>query len=84
MFSEQQAKIEKLKRAKLFSVSLWSVLKIAIAIPLMMYTDFGIYIVIGYLIFAIESSAHTRHLNTQELDLQLNILHQKIDEISKK
>jgi hypothetical protein len=84
MFTEQQEKIKRLKEAKLFSVSLWSALKAAIAIPLMIYIDFGIYIVIGYLIFVMEHSAHGRHLNNQELDLQLNILHQKIDGLSKK
>jgi len=84
MFSVQQENIKKLKDSKLFSVFLWSVIKIAISIALIIYIEFGLYIVIGYIIYTLEHSTHSKHINNSELDLQLNILHQKIEDLNKK
>jgi hypothetical protein len=84
MFSIQEEKIKKMKDAKLFSIFLWSSIKIAISIALIIYIDFGLYIVIGYIIYALENSTHSKHINNSELDLQLNILHQKIEDLNKK
>jgi hypothetical protein len=84
MFSIQEEKIKKLKDGKLFSVFLWSAIKIAISTALIIYTDFGLYVVIGYIIYALENSTHNKHINNSELDLQLNILHQKIEDLNKK
>lgn len=84
MFTEQEQQIKKLLDAKLFSVALWSTAKIVVAIALIMYFEFGLYVVIGYILYVLESSMHLKHINNQQLDLQLNIIHQKLDELSKK
>lgn len=84
MFQQQERKINHLADARLFSVIMWSSIKILIATALVYYFSFGIYLVIGYLIFAIESAIHDKHLNNQQIDLQLNIIHQKLDELSEK
>lgn len=84
MFIEQEQQIKKLLDAKLFSVALWSAIKIAVAVALIMYFEFGLYVVIGYILYALESSKHLKHINNQQIDLQLNIIHQKLDELSKK
>jgi len=75
MFSVQQENIKKFKDGKFFSVFLWSAIKIAISTALLIYTDFGLYVVIGYIIYVLENSTHSKHINNSELDLQLNILH---------
>lgn len=84
MFTEQEQQIKKLLDAKLFSVALWATAKIVVAIALIMYFEFGLYVVIGYILYALESSMHLKHINNQQIDLQLNIIHQKLDELSKK
>lgn len=84
MFIEQEQQIKKLLDAKLFSVVLWSAIKIAVAVALIMHFEFGLYVVIAYILYALESSKHLKHINNQQIDLQLNIIHQKLDELSKK
>ncbi|SNY43815.1 hypothetical protein SAMN06297280_0652 [Arsukibacterium tuosuense] len=84
MFIEQEQQIKKLLDAKFFSIAFWSALKISVAVFLIIYFDFGLYVVIGYIIYALESSIHSKHINDQQIDLQLNIIHRKLDELSKK
>ncbi|MEN3157712.1 hypothetical protein ABC502_04925 [Alkalimonas sp. NCh-2] len=84
MFSEQEQQIKKLLDAKFFSIALWSVIKVAVAVFLIMYFEYGLYVVIGYIIYILESSMHTKHINNQQVELQLNIIHRKLDELSKK
>lgn len=84
MFIEQEQKIKKLLDVKFFSMALWSAVKIAVAVLLIMYFEFGLYVVIGYILYALERSMHLKHINNQQIDLQLNIIHRKLDELSKK
>ena len=84
MFSEQEQQIKKLLDAKFFSIAVWSAIKIAAAVFLIKYFEYGLYVVIGYIIYALESSMHLKHINNQQVDLQLNIIRRKLDELSKK
>lgn len=84
MFSEQEQRIKKLLDAKFFSIAIWSAIKIAAAVFLIMYFEYGLYIVIGYVIYSLETLVHSKHINNQQIELQLNIVHRKLDELSKK
>ena len=56
----------------------------AIAYALMTYVDFGVFIVIGYILYALENSTGIQFINSQEMDLQFNVLHQRINELESK
>ena len=53
IFATQKIKISEYQNRKLFSDLLWVALKLAIAFTLMEFLDYGIYIVIGYILYSV-------------------------------
>lgn len=69
--------IENFKKSKNFSVSLWVTVKLVISCFLMYYFEYGIYIVIGYILFSIENTGFYHILNNKEADIHFNSLYAK-------
>lgn len=75
------SQVENYRSVRRFATIMWATVKIAIAILLMAYTEFGVYIVIGYILYKIEYSSGLQFLNTQEIELELNTIKQNISVI---
>ncbi len=81
MFESQKTKIVEYRNRKVLFDILWVALKLAIAFALIEFLDYGIYIVIGYILYSVESCSSLLFINSQEVDLQLNAIHQRINDI---
>ncbi len=71
------AEAEKLKESKNFNIFFWASIKIIIASILIYYFEFGIYIVIGYILFFIVNDSYYSLLNVKEGNVQFNKLYNK-------
>jgi len=81
MFEEEKLRIDDYRKTRKLLNIVWVGVKLAIAFALISYVDFGIFIVIGYILYALENSSGIQFVNSQEMDLQLNILHQRINQL---
>jgi len=61
-----------------------TLIKVAVAIALIEYVEYGLYIVLGYLLYVIEDLSGLAFINRNEANLELNNLHQRIDTIEGK
>ena len=84
MFEEEQQRINDYRKTKKILNITWATAKLAVAYVLITYIDFGIFFVIGYILYAIENFSGLQFINSQEIDLQLNVLHQRINELEGK
>ena len=84
MFEEEKEKVEDFRKKRKVMNILWVVIKLVIAYVLITYLDYGILIVVGYILYALESYKGLQFINTQETDLQLNILQQRINKLEGK
>ena len=84
MFEAEKQKIQDFRKLRNILNIFYVALKLSLAYAIITYIDFGIFIVIGYILFSLESAIGLQFINSQEVDLQLNILHQKIDDIENK
>ena len=50
----------------------------AIAYFLVTYIEYGIFIVIGYVLYALEAHSALQYINSQETDYHLNKLYSKV------
>jgi len=80
MFEVQEKRIADYRKNRVTIDLASTVVKLAIAYALITYVDFGIFIVIGYIFYAIGNISSLQFINSQEIDLQLNILNQRISE----
>jgi len=81
MLEEEEERIDGLRKNKTMLNFVWVPIKLAIAYVLITYIDYGLFIVIGYILFALENYTGLQYINSQEVNLQLNVLHQKIKEL---
>ena len=72
-----EEKIKMDKKLRIFFLCVWVPIKIAIAYFLIESYDFGIYIVIGYILFELESISGLNHINRNEIQLMFNNLERK-------
>lgn len=84
MFEEEKQKICEYRKTRNMLNIVWLAVKLAIAFALVTYIDFGIFVVIGYVLYALERTSGLQFINTQEIDLQLNIINQRINELENK
>ncbi|MGD9808125.1 MAG: hypothetical protein AB7E76_09345 [Deferribacterales bacterium] len=70
--------IQSKKDSKYFSIISFTAIKLIIAILMIIYFEYGLYVVIGYLIFSIESNSFQNHLNTLEANFHFNKVYQNI------
>ena len=67
---------------------LWSGIKLLLASVLMTQLDYGIYIVLGYVLYSLESNSGLLFINSQEITENLNEVHRlnntEISELKKK
>ncbi|MCP5170304.1 MAG: hypothetical protein H6999_11200 [Hahellaceae bacterium] len=57
---------------------MWALTKLAVAFLIIKYVDFGIYIVIGYMLFSLESISSLQYLNAHESNLQFSRLQNNV------
>ena len=81
MFEDVQQKLQEHRKNRSILNIVFTAIKLTLAYALITYTDFGIFIVIGYILYALENNSGIQFINSQEIDLQLNILHQRINEL---
>lgn len=84
MFEAEQQKIAEYRRLRTYINIAWVAAKLAIAYALITYVELGIYIVIGYILYALETTAGLQFINSKEIDLQLNILNQRVEKLEGK
>lgn len=84
MFEAEIEKISIYRKTRKIHNIVWPAIRLAIAYALMTYVDFGVFIVIGYILYALENSTGIQFINSQEMDLQFNVLHQRINELESK
>lgn len=83
MFEIEKQQIETYKKSKTFNVLLFTIIKLVIAYFLISYLEYGIFIVLAYLLYLLENISSYQFINSQETNLQINILHEKINELKK-
>ena len=81
MFEYQKTKIREYRNRKVLFDVFWVALKLAIAFVLIEFVDYGTYVVIGYILYSVHCCSSLLFINSQEADLQLNIIHQRINDI---
>ena len=59
-------------------------ISLLVAYGLITYIDFGLYVVLGYIFYSIQSTKSLQLINADEINRQLNIIHIKIRELSTK
>ena len=59
-------------------------ISLLVAYGLITYVDYGLYVVLGYIFYSIQNIKGLQLINADETNQQLNILHQKIHELSTK
>ncbi len=69
------------KKIKILNIVLFTIIKLIIAYCLVTYLEYGLFIVIGYILYALENIANLQYVNSREINLQINILHERIDKI---
>ena len=84
MFEAEQQKLAEYRKLRTYINIAWVIVKLAIVYVIITYLEFGIYIVIGYILYAIENTTGLQFVNSKEIDLQLNIINQRIDDIENK
>ena len=61
-----------------------SAISLLVAYGLITYINYGLYIVLGYIFYSIQNTKGLQLINAEETNIQLNILHKKILELSTK
>ncbi|MDY0051984.1 MAG: hypothetical protein RBR65_05520 [Aliarcobacter sp.] len=69
------------KKVKILNIVLFTIIKLIIAYCLVTYLEYGLFIVIGYILYALENIANLQYINSREINLQINILHERINKI---
>lgn len=69
MFEEEKQKISDYRKTRNMLNIVWVAVKLTISFALITYFDFGIFIVIGYILYALENTSGLQFINTQEIDL---------------
>lgn len=72
--------IEQLKSKRKISTAFWFVVKFIIACLIVYFLEYGILIVVGYLIYAVENQSGLIFLNSQEASYHIGKLYNK-DEV---
>lgn len=83
MFEIEKQQIETYKKSKTFNVLLFTIIKLVIAYFLITYLEYGIFIVLAYILYSLENISSYQFINNQETNFQLNILHEKINELKR-
>lgn len=83
MFEIEKQQIETYKKLKTFNVLLFTIIKLVIAYFLITYLEYGIFIVLAYILYSLENISSYQFINNQETNFQLNILHEKINELKR-
>ena len=84
MFEGEKQRINEYRNSRIKLQIVWAIVKLAVAYALVTYIDFGFFIVFGYILYSLEKTSGLQFINTQETDLQLNILNQRISELEGK
>jgi len=81
----ERERIEQFKSKKSFTILMWFLLKLIVASGIIFYFEYGIYLIVGYLLYVIESKSWYEYLNTQETNYHINKLYNQepanIDEL---
>mgnify|MGYP000293257676 CR=1 FL=1 len=83
MFEMEKQQIEKYKKTKNFSIFLFTIIKLVSTYFLITYLEFGIFIVLAYIFYSLEHITSYQFINSQESNLQINILYQNIEELKR-
>ena len=84
MFEVQKQQIDDYRENLTLKVLLWVLVKLALSFVIIQYVDYGVYIVIGYLLYDIDMQSSMIFINSQEVDLHLNMINQRMDAIDGK
>ena len=76
----EKAIAERYRSMNFSATVLFSALKIGVAYAVITYFDYGLLVVIGYLLYSVESIAVRQFVNAHETNYHLNVLHQKPDD----
>ncbi len=79
MFDVMMDKIEDYKKIKLLSYFTWLPLKLFIAYILIENVDFGLYIVLGYILFSLERQSSMQFINANEANYHFAAINNKLD-----
>jgi len=83
MFESEAQKVSDYRKARVKLSIVLVVIKLVIAYLVIEYIDFGLYIVIGYILYSLENLSGLQMINSQETNLQFNILRQRIEELER-
>lgn len=73
----EKAIAERYRNMSFSATVIFSAIKIGVAYAVITYFDYGLLVVIGYLLYSVESVAVRQFVNAHETNYQLNVLHQK-------
>ena len=71
MFEPILEQIEDYKKIRWFSILTWVPIKILLAYVVIVNFDYGLYIVLGYILFALEGQSGIQFINAQEANYHL-------------
>jgi cell division protein FtsL len=74
---------EDMKSIKTINIWLFTILYTAIALSLMHYTEYGIYLVVVYLIYVAQSNSSYQHLNALETSDNIGKLYSRLSDQEK-
>jgi len=84
MFEAEQQKIIDFRKQRSILNIVFTTIKLLLSYALITYIDYGLFIVVGYVLYSLEKAISLQFINSQEIDLQLNIIHQKLNELESK
>ncbi len=62
-----------------YSALLWALIKLLVSGAIVWYFEYGIYVVLGYLLYSLEKAAGFQYLNSQETNFALNEFNQALN-----
>ena len=75
MVDIERERIEQFKNKKSFTILMWFLLKLILASVVIFYFEYGIFLIVGYLLYVIESKSWHEYLNIQETNYHINKLY---------
>ncbi|QYK06382.1 hypothetical protein [Shewanella zhangzhouensis] len=67
--------IEYVRNNRVLLSIMWATIKLVLAFLIIKHFDYGLYVVLGYIFFSIESISSLQYLNAQEANLLFSNLH---------
>lgn len=77
MFNTGESEIEHMRRIRTRATILWALIHLGISYLLITYVPYGMFVVLAYILYSLQSQGMLQLLNSQETNSQLHVLSQK-------